>query len=139
MDKQTKLTYLIICFIVSISFLLASFIPIAQAADIAEDIKTGAVSAGAGAGYPAGGDVGDLSGSIINLVNGLLTFIGIVFLLMMLYAGWLWMNARGNEEQVAKAKKIFIEAVIGFVIIILSRLFTEFLITQLVTSAEATT
>lgn len=48
-----------------------------------------------------------------------------LFLLLMIYAGWLWMSARGNEEQVLKAKKIMIGALIGLVIIITGRIITE--------------
>lgn len=67
---------------------------------------------------------------VINVLNQVLTFIGVIFLFLLFYAGYLWMNARGKEEEVAKAKKIMQEAVIGLVIILLARLITEFILTQ---------
>lgn len=54
---------------------------------------------------------------IINVALGIL---GLFTLLLFLYGGYIWMNARGNEEEVTKAKKILIGAVIGLVIILAS-------------------
>lgn len=53
-------------------------------------------------------------GRVINWVLGLL---GIVLTLLILYAGYLWFSARGNEEQVTKAKDLLTQAVIGLVIV----------------------
>jgi hypothetical protein len=59
------------------------------------------------------------------VLNYLISLIGIVFFLGMIYAGYLWMNARGNEEQVEKAKKLMREMIIGLLIIVFARLITE--------------
>lgn len=45
-----------------------------------------------------------------------LSFAGSMFLLWMVYAGILWMTARGEEEQVKKAQKIIPAAIIGLII-----------------------
>lgn len=70
-------------------------------------------------------------GGLLLILNHLLTFLGILFFLGLIYAGHLWMTARGNEEQADKAKKITREIVIGIIIILLSRIFTEFIIYQI--------
>ena len=54
-------------------------------------------------------------GKIIRIALGLL---GTIFLLLTLYAGYLWMTAAGNDEQVTKATGILKMAVIGLVIIL---------------------
>jgi len=41
------------------------------------------------------------------------------------------MTARGNQEQIDRAKKITREIVIGLIIILLSRIATEFILTQI--------
>ncbi len=46
--------------------------------------------------------------------------LGGIFLFLMAYAGVMWMTAGGNEEQVAKAKKIIKGAVVGFIIVLIS-------------------
>lgn len=87
------------------------------------------VSGGAAATTPVK-DVG-LTMAIISIINFILSFIGIVFLGLMIYSGWLWMMARGNQDQVQKSQQITREAVIGFLAILLARVFTEFVLTQI--------
>ena len=53
-------------------------------------------------------------GRVINWVLGLL---GIILTLLILYAGFLWFSAGGNEEKVTKAKGILTNAIIGLVIV----------------------
>jgi len=59
-------------------------------------------------------DVRETVGSVIRAFMGLL---GIVAVCLILYGGFKWMTAGGNEEQVGEAKKIIISGVIGLVII----------------------
>jgi hypothetical protein len=56
----------------------------------------------------------DVIGTLIGIF---LSILGIIFLLLVLYAGFLWMTAAGNETQVGKAKKILTSVVIGAIII----------------------
>lgn len=51
------------------------------------------------------------------IIQPILGIVGLIFFLMMLYAGVLWMTAGGNSEQVKKAKQIFINSIVGVVII----------------------
>jgi hypothetical protein len=46
-----------------------------------------------------------------------LSFVGIVFLLLIIWAGLQWMTAQGNSSQVDKAKDLMINAVIGLIIV----------------------
>jgi hypothetical protein len=55
-----------------------------------------------------------------NLIKFLLTLIGSVFMLLIVYAGFLWMTAGGNTEQVKKAAQTMRNSVIGLLIIIVS-------------------
>ena len=59
-------------------------------------------------------DVRETVGSVIRAFMGLL---GIVAVCLILYGGFKWMTAGGNEEQVGEAKKIIISGVIGLIII----------------------
>jgi len=54
---------------------------------------------------------------VFNIITVLLGFLGVVFFVLMVYGGSLWMDARGNEETVTKAKKIITDAVIGLLVI----------------------
>ena len=75
--------------------------------------------------------------ALLYIINFLLSFIGLLFFLLMLYAGYLWMTARGNDEQVQKAKKMIREAVTALIIILLARIITEFILTAIGQAIEA--
>jgi len=67
---------------------------------------------------PAGvTDKSNLSEIVGTAISAALTLVGITFLLLMVYAGYLWMTARGESDQVDKARKIIIAALIGLVIV----------------------
>jgi hypothetical protein len=55
-----------------------------------------------------------------------LQVVGIIFLVLMVYAGFLWMTAGGNEENVEKAKKLIMAAVIGIAIVLAAYSITYF-------------
>jgi hypothetical protein len=52
------------------------------------------------------------------IIRGFMGLLGLVAVLLFLYAGFLWMTAQGNEDKVKTAKKIMVDAVIGLVIIL---------------------
>lgn len=58
---------------------------------------------------------------LMTLINNLITFLLItlatpLFALILIYVGWLYISAGGSSENVTKAKKIFKNALIGYVI-----------------------
>ena len=64
---------------------------------------------------------------IIGVIIGvILSFVGVVFLLLTIYGGYLWMTASGNEEQVQKAKKIIRNSIIGLLIVFAAYAITAF-------------
>jgi len=65
-------------------------------------------------------NVQDIRVSIINILNVVLGFLGIIMLVLIIFSGYQWMTAGGNEEQVEKAKKRITNAVIGLVIVLAS-------------------
>ncbi|MEA3248931.1 MAG: pilin [Patescibacteria group bacterium] len=70
-------------------------------------------------------DVRETIGSVIRAFMGLL---GIVAVLLILYGGFKWMTAGGNEEQVGEAKKIIISGVIGLIIILSAYAIANFVV-----------
>jgi hypothetical protein len=68
-------------------------------------------------------EVGTVVGRIIYAA---LTLIGTIFFVLMVYAGYLWMTARGAEEQVEKAKNIIRAAIIGLVVVVSAYAITVF-------------
>ncbi|MBI4133295.1 hypothetical protein HY478_01645, partial [Candidatus Uhrbacteria bacterium] len=66
---------------------------------------------------------------IIRVALGLL---GVVTVVLILYGGFVWMTASGNEENIAKAKRILTNASIGLVIVLTSFAITQFVLSRLV-------
>lgn len=72
----------------------------------------------------------DATSSIVSRVSGivgfLLSFIGLVFLILIIYSGVLWMTASGNEQQIQKSKNIMIWSIIGIISIFASFAIVQF-------------
>jgi len=65
------------------------------------------------------------------IVSVALSFIGIVFFLLVLYAGFTWMTAMGNSEKVTKAKDMLEAAAIGLILVLASYAIARFVFTSL--------
>ncbi len=68
-------------------------------------------------------------GQIINIV---LSFLGMVFLILVLYAGFLWMTAQGEAKNVDKAKSILSQSIIGLIVIVAGFAISNFVLGSLV-------
>ncbi len=81
---------------------------------------------------------GFLSSRLGVIIGSILSFIGVIFMLLIIYGGILWMTAMGKENQVEKAKNIIIQAVIGLVIVLAAYAITSFIGNQLTGSNSPT-
>lgn len=68
---------------------------------------------------------------VANLIQVALGFVGVIFVILMIYGGYLWMTARGNEEQVGKAQNIIRESLIGVIVIFIAYFVTAFVVVTL--------
>ena len=79
-----------------------------------------------GANWPlvqdcTGGDGTCNFDDLMSLINRVISFVLIdlatpLFALIIVYTGWLYLSSSGNSENIGKAKKIFKNALIGYVI-----------------------
>ena len=65
------------------------------------------------------------------ILNQLLGFLALIVLVLILYAGFTWMTARGEEEKVEHAKETISRAVIGLVIIVAAWAITSYIVSTL--------
>lgn len=98
------------------------FLPLIVSANYGLDDAAGT------AGLVKTGSLAQRSGQ---LVGSLLSLVGVVFLILMVYGGVTWMTASGNDKQVEKAKNTITYAVIGLVIILSAYAITAFLGSEL--------
>jgi len=59
-----------------------------------------------------------LAGLIGSIVQVLLSLLGVIFIVLMVYAGYNWMTASGDQAKVDKAKDTIQRAVIGLILIV---------------------
>jgi ABC-type Fe3+ transport system permease subunit len=59
----------------------------------------------------------DIVISIQNIINFLLSAAWLVAVLFIMWSGWGFLNAAGNQEKIGEAKKTFSNAVIGFFLV----------------------
>ncbi len=76
-------------------------------------------------------DDDDLKGKIASIINIVLGFLGIVALVMIIFAGFKWMTAGGNEETVKEARGNIKNAVIGVAVVFMSFIVVNFVVLQL--------
>jgi hypothetical protein len=89
---------------------------------------------GGATGLPSSADDAEsgIINVIVNIINIALGFLGVIAVIMIIYAGFKWMMAGGNEQAVTDARKYIKNAVIGIAIILMSYIFVNFVVMNLI-------
>jgi Ca2+/Na+ antiporter len=74
-----------------------------------------------------------------NVVRAFLGFLGTIFLVLLVVAGFKWMTAQGEEDKVNEAKDHIKRAIIGLLIILMAWSITEFITSCLVEAVAGST
>ncbi len=107
---------------------LAPFAPMALPhAAHAVDLSTNLGEVGSGAGL----EDQELTTTVGLLINYLLGFLGVIFLILIIYAGLLWMTAGGNPDSVKKARQILLNSIIGLIILLSAYAISNFVVEQI--------
>lgn len=88
-----------------------------------------------GAGYDVSTDDTSFAKLVGTAIRAMLALLGIFFTGLMIYAGDLWLTARGNQDQIDKAKKMIIGAVIGLIIVMAAYTISNFAVSALLEEA----
>ncbi len=83
---------------------------------------------GEAAGIQAAYDLPSIVGMIISVA---LSLVGIVMIVLIIYGGFIWMTAAGEEKKVSKAKDILQAAIIGLIIVLAAYAITWFVVEKL--------
>jgi len=74
---------------------------------------------------------------IAQFIQVALGLLGVIFIVLIIYAGFNWMTSAGNEDRISKSKKTIVAAVIGLVIVLSAYLITAFVLSQLFRATQA--
>lgn len=80
-----------------------------------------------------------LSQRVGGIIKVTLSFVGTMFLALTVYAGFLWMTASGNEDQVKKATSILTMATVGLIIVLAAYGVTSFIVSRATSEMGQTT
>lgn len=69
--------------------------------------------------------------TVSNIINLVLSFLGIIFVALLIYAGINWMTAGGNETKIDSSKKLLKQAIVGLIIVLASYALSYFVINSL--------
>ena len=99
----------------------------------AQDLGAGLVrNAADKAGFDKNTNETTFAAIIGDVIKTLLSFVGVIFLVLMVYAGFIWMNARGDERQIEKAQSIIRAAIFGLIITVGAYSITAFVVPRIV-------
>lgn len=120
--KQQKTIRIILQVSVVLFFVFSVLAPfgsvLAQGAGIGSEItgKLETVNREVGLANPEGGPLS----TVASIIKNALLFVGTIFMIFILYGGFMWMTAGGSSEQVGKAGSYIKNSIIGLVIIFAS-------------------
>lgn len=77
------------------------------------------------------GQVTDVRIRVVRIINVALTILGLLVVVLIIFAGFRWMTAGGNEDTVKNAQGILKNAIIGLIIIILAWSISRFILIRL--------
>lgn len=80
---------------------------------------------------PGYGDIIEPGTLVYNIVAIVLGFLGVLIVVMMMYGGFLWITAAGEEDKAKKGTTILFQAVIGAIIVFAAYTVTYFVLVQI--------
>ena len=125
--KKRILSFIILSALLPIQFILIYNVNIVQAGDLWETVQKGGLDKIGTEAYDQGDDPIDIRTITVNIIKIALTFLGIIFMVLIMWAGYTWMISRGNEEKVKEARSRIITAIIGLIIILSAWAITSFI------------
>ena len=111
------------------------FVPAFAQAQIDLGIDSLVTPAAEEGGYDtAGTDETTFSATLGRVIRAAISLLGVVFTILIVYGGILWMQARGDEGKVEESQKIIRNAVIGLILTVGSYALANFIVFAVVSS-----
>jgi hypothetical protein len=134
MNFFRKFTHAAVSFVAVMTLAVPLVAVHAQAAGQTGTSVTSRITSGlnaAAAGYGQQPTTDQLPTIIGRLIGVAIGFLGVVLLLYLLWGGFIWMTAGGDEKKVGKARDMIKNAIIGLVIIVAAYSIASYVVVQL--------
>lgn len=105
-------------YILIIFFLLISWQICLADTPVKTEIGDQLQHAGSAGGYDPSTSKLTISEIAGTAVSAFLSLLGVIFIILMIFAGYNWMTAGGDEEKITKAKSTIKRAIIGLLIVV---------------------
>lgn len=140
--SRTRITYALVgLFIIILAWIIKNFvqdflqpknIPIPPPISIPSSFITPAYAASTDLSQIYGfGDITSLGTGITRFVTPVFSIAGVGIIMFFIYAGFRYLTSGGDKESVAKARGMIVSAIGGFVVLLLTFLMLQFLLSSL--------
>ena len=85
------------------------------------------------------GQAGYINPLIGTVINTIVSFIGLIFLAMVVFSGIQWMTSGGNDKKIEEAKQRIVNATIGLTIVFVAYSISYFIFKSLMQATGGTT
>ena len=117
--NKKLISFWILTFLILVPFGVLAHSALAQTSNGLLGSQVGIEEVGQKFGATGGiNDVNDPRVIAMEIINVVLGFLSLLLVALLVFSGYQWMAAGGNEEQVTKAQKRITNAVIGLVIVL---------------------
>ena len=124
--KKIKSKNLKFRFIVVATTIICLVLPVILFGGEVLALDTGLETTAVSSGIPTGGQsIASLVGRIIYII---LSFLGLIFIILLIYGGFMRMTAQGSPDKVKTSMGIITSAVVGIIIILASLAITAFVL-----------
>lgn len=91
-----------------------------SAGGLLDTVKDGGLDTIGDEAFDQSGDPTDIRVVVARLINVALGLLGIIFVVLVVYAGYQWMTSGGDSSKIGEAKKRLTAGIIGLIIILAS-------------------
>lgn len=74
---------------------------------------------------------GDLPTVVGGVILGILTLLGVVFIILIVFAGFKWMLAQGEDNKITEARNLIVHSIVGLIIVLAAYAISYFIINTL--------
>jgi len=124
--------------LISFVILMALVLPLAAnqaSAALSETVKTQLDNSNLGDEFVNSEGDNALAVMIGNIIRVLLGMLGLILVILIVYAGFLWTTAQGDPAKVKKAQDMIKQAIIGMIIVFAAYAIANFVISNLTNAA----